>query len=87
MYFLLFEETSEHRRSVVCTSAAKCAWKPFSDRPNVLRYPRSLGTWSDDRLVNISLGDSALPKKFTGSPIAACVGPGVAGRKRFGAAL
>jgi hypothetical protein len=30
MYFLLVEETSEYRRSVVCTAATKCAWKPFA---------------------------------------------------------
>lgn len=46
-----------------------------------------MGTWSDDRLVNICLGDSAMAKQFTCMADSRLRWVYAATRKRFGAAL
>jgi hypothetical protein len=38
----------------------------LADWPAVLRYPRSIGTFSDDCQVHICVGGQAVAKQFTG---------------------
>jgi hypothetical protein len=66
MYFLLLEETSEHRCSVVCTSVPRARGYLCLGLADVVRYPRSVGTCIDDRQVYICVGDSAMEKRLTG---------------------
>jgi hypothetical protein len=88
MCFLLFEETSEHRRSVVCTSAAMCAWMPLARTDRLFCDIR--GAWG--RVATTARSISALETRPWKSsslawPIAECVGASPAGRKWLGGAL